>query len=157
MPSRVALLNLQKTQAPVSLTITLLPQISTSSQSPPSRRKFGRISSITSVMSRIRSASAVATWLICSDSTSMILPMLLDGSQTNARVTCQPNDLPQEQLDVAFGFSKVKPAPSSATTKSIVAPASNSWLFISTNTFTPSRSTTVSSASASLTRPITYL
>ena len=51
---------------------------------PPSRRKFGRISSITSVMSRIRSASAVATWLICSDSTSMILPMLLDGSQTNA-------------------------------------------------------------------------
>jgi len=30
---KVALLNLQKTQAPVSLTITLLPQISTSSQS----------------------------------------------------------------------------------------------------------------------------
>ena len=47
MPSSVALLSLQNTQAPVSLTMILLPSISISSQSPPSRCRFGRISSIT--------------------------------------------------------------------------------------------------------------
>src|SRR5712691_3187836 len=76
---------------------------------------------------------------------------------TATRDSAQANDLPQPQLAFALGFSKVKPDPSSATTKSIVVPTKYSWLFMSTNTRTPSRSITVSSGSMASTRPRLYL
>src|SRR5450755_3306324 len=151
MPSSVALLNLQNTQAPVSLTMILLPSISISWQSPPSRCRFGRMSSITALMMRVRSSSCDGNGFETSDSTSMAQASFhnrLDQSMTTALDHgTQANDLPQPQLAFALGFSKVKPDPSSATTKSIVVPARYSWLFMSTNTRTPSRSITVSSGS----------
>src|SRR6266545_1685143 len=96
MPSSVALLSLQKTQAPVSLTITLLPSTSISSQSPPSRRRFGRISSITALMICVRSVSGVADCLGCSDWPSILFTFssclfaLMDCTRPSAEPMAQP-------------------------------------------------------------------
>src|SRR5208283_3322250 len=82
MPSSVALASLQNTQAPVSRTLILLPSIETNSQSPPSRFRLGRISSMTSRTRRIRSCSAERTGFSCTISVCMV--MALDSSKNSA-------------------------------------------------------------------------
>ena len=109
IPSSVALLSLQNTQAPVSLTMTLLPSISISSQSPPSPLQVRpdlldhRLDDLDAIGRPRRQLLRMLGF------NQHDLEVSFQSTGLHSRIRrslarTQPNDFPQEQLDRRVGI-----------------------------------------------------